>query len=285
VINDSRDILIAGGDGLIGAALTARLTASGHRVWATTRRPDEVGAMRPYHDLADAGEPVLPSADTLIITAANARLADCEADPKGSRLVNVDGTVALAARYTAQGAQVIFLSSDKVFDGTRPQRRREEAVCPATAYGAQKAAAEGSLRDLPGTAIIRLSKVLSPEAALLNSWHDDLAGGQKITPFDDLYLAPVTTTMVAEMIGNIVADRAAGIFHCTGAEDRSYSDLARTLAHRGGFDPVLIRPVAAPATAMPVGGLSRYTTLDMSLEAERWGIRQPAFEDIVAELS
>ena len=279
----SRGILVAGGDSMIGAALAARFTGAGHRVRATTRRPAQVSEDTPLLDLSTSLPP-LPEADVVIIAAAVARLGDCESDPAGSRRINVEGTLALALRESAQGAQVIFLSSDKVFDGAVARRRRDDATCPATAYGEQKAMAEAQLLALSDVAVVRLSKVLSADAALLLGWRRDLAEAKTITPFEDLYLAPVTTNMVAGLLEKIVAERASGIFQCSGAEDRSYVDLAQTLASRHGFDAALIEPVSAPAETMPRNGLSRHTSLDMSTETARWGISAPGFDAVVADL-
>jgi dTDP-4-dehydrorhamnose reductase len=279
-----QSILIVGGDGMIGGAVAARFIETGHRTWATTRRLAQATAETPFLDLSMEQLAPLPPADVVIIAAAVARLGDCEADPQGSRRVNVDGTLALAKSYLERGSHVIFLSSDKVFDGTRPHRLRGEPTCPATTYGEQKAFTEAALGKLPGTAIVRLSKVLSPNTALLRGWQKTLAAGRVISPFEDLFLAPVTTNMVADLLERVVAERAEGIFHCTGAEDRSYVELARALAGHHGLDGKLIVPVTAPDENMPRGGLSRHTSLEMALEEARWGISAPCFDAVVADL-
>lgn len=278
-----RNILVVGGDGMIGGAVAARFIETGHRVWATTRRSTKVSENTPLLDLAKPLPP-LPEAEIVIIAAAVARLGDCEADPEGSRRINVDGTLMLASAYLEQGAHVIFLSSDKVFDGTVPRRRRDDPTCPATTYGEQKAFAEAQLRALPDTTVVRLSKVLSADATLLRDWRQDLAEDKPIMPFEDLFLAPVTTNMVADLLERIVVERAEGIFQCSGAEDRSYVELAHALAGHYGLDSKLIEPVSAPAEMMPRGGLSRHTSLDMSVEQARWGISAPCFDAVVADL-
>lgn len=281
MIAKSRVLIV--GEGLVGNALAGRLAREGAQVIQTSRRADSPDTMirldlAKVNDWPDAW-PDLPNVDAAILCAAMARLGDCEADPAYSRLVNVTGTVALAERLAGQGAHVIFLSTDKVYDGTAPMRRRIEPVCPDSEYGRQKALAEEGVLDAGDlTAVLRLSKVLAPDMALLTDWYRRFKDGLPITPFDNLYLAPVDTDLVAALIVGIITQRRAGIFHCTGAEDRTYVDLARHLARLWQADMALIEPTSSPA---PAAHRSRHTTLDMNLESVLFGTEQPSFEDIV----
>lgn len=245
---------------MIGAALSDCFTARDWRVRATTRRLDRVDASHPYLDLADPGQD-MPEAELVILAAAVARIGECEADPANTHRINVDGTLAVARHMAGQGSHVLLLSSDKVFDGAIPLRGRHDEVCPACAYGRQKAAAEaGTLALGERGAVLRLSKVLGPGLALLTGWAEDLELGKTITPFDDLYLAPVTVDGVARIAAHIADEGAAGIFHCTGAEDRSYVDLAYILAEKLGCDPALIRPASCAAANISAAARPRYTS-------------------------
>ena len=170
-------------------------------------------------------------------------------------------------------------SSDKVFDGARPLRDRWDDLCPACAYGRQKATAEAGVLALGDQgAVLRLSKVLEPDLDLLTGWAADLAAAKPITPFDDLYLAPVPVDLVGQIAAHIADERARGVFHCTGAGDRSYGDLAHILADSMGSDRALIQPTSCGVASMPAAARPRHTTLEMSVEQFRWGLTAPAFE-------
>ena len=276
--------MIVGGDSMIGAALSEYFTARGWRVQATTRRPERPDARHPYLDLAAPG-PDLPAADFVILAGAVARIGDCEAEPGATRRINVDGTLAVARQMAGQGGHILLLSSDKVFDGAIPLRGRRDDPCPACVYGKQKADAEAGVLALGDHgAVLRLSKVLEPGLALLTGWARDLAAEKPITPFDDLYLAPVTVDLVAHIAAHIAHERAAGIYHCTGAEDHSYVDLAHILAANMGRDPALIQPASCAAADMPAAARPRYTTLEMAVEQARWGLTAPAFEATAVEI-
>ncbi|MDP6709255.1 MAG: sugar nucleotide-binding protein, partial [Alphaproteobacteria bacterium] len=238
-------VLVVGGDSRIGRALVAHLEGLGIEVRATTRRREAPDERRPYLDLADptASLDALPAAEAVVLTAAIARLGACEDDPFGSARVNVEGTIRVAEAMAARGAQVLLLSTDKVFDGSRPLRHREDGVSPLTEYGRQKALAEAGIRGLgPRGAILRLSKVLAPEDPLVGEWVTALAAGQPITPFTDMYLAPVPLDLVCRMVARLLAAGEPGIFHLSGGEDRSYADFAARLGERLGAPSGLVRP-------------------------------------------
>lgn len=263
---------------MIGAALADHFTRLGWRVQVTTRRRDYVDPSHFYLNLADP-ETELPPADFVILAAAAARIGDCETDPVATRRINVDGALAVARQMAGQGSHVLFLSSDKVFDGTLPQRNRHDALSPACAYGRQKADAEAGILALGEQgAILRLSKVLTPEQALLTGWAEKLAAGEPIAPFHDLYLAPVPVDLAAVVAAHIGEERAAGIYHCTGAEDRTYVDLARILAESMDRSSTLVQATSCQSVNMAAAARPRHTTLEMAVERTRWGLTAPTFE-------
>lgn len=275
-------VLIVGGDSFVGGELARRLSAAGWRVWRTSRRTAAVPDVVRF-DLAGT-PPELPKVDGAVICAARARLGDCDADPAGSRRINVDGAARIAAALAQRGAYPLFLSTDKVFDGLVPQRRRDDATCPRTEYGRQKADAEKAVRAAGG-AVLRLCKVVSPELPLIAGWLRALREGRPITPFTDMCLAPVPLAHACALIERLLAARADGVFHCTGAEDRSYAALARALAAEVGADPGLIQAVPCDPAAHPPAARPPHSTLEMGLEQARFGLGQPGFDEVARELA
>jgi dTDP-4-dehydrorhamnose reductase len=282
ISNSARTALVVGGDSFIGEALVRRLRAANWRVWSTTRRQASApGVIR----LDLGGElPELPQVDAAVICAARARLNDCAADPVGSRRVNVDGAARIVAALARQGAYPLFLSTDKVFDGLVPQRRREEATCPRTEYGRQKADAERAVRAVGGS-VLRLCKVVSPELPLIAEWRRSLLEGRPITPFTDMFVAPVPLAHVCRLIERLLTARMEGVFHCTGAEDRSYAALAEALAAALEADVGLIRAAPCDPEVHPLEARPPHSTLAMDLETARFGLAQPAFADVLRELA
>ena len=279
-----RRVLIVGGDSWIGRGVEAHFRAAGIESVATTRRP---GAGRPFLDLAtfDPESDSLHDVDAAILAAAVARLGDCAADPHTSARANMAGTLRLARHLAARGAHVVLLSTDKVFDGRLPRRLREAGVCPRTEYGRQKALAEAGVRALGATgAVLRLSKVLDPDNALIAGWIERLARAAAVEAFHDMYLAPVSRDLVARLLEGIVRARGAGIYQASGAGDVSYADLALRIAGRLGADADLVHLLAADPRAHPAEARPPHSTLDMSREAGEFGLLPPSVDETVEGL-
>jgi dTDP-4-dehydrorhamnose reductase len=282
--------LLVGGDSEIGEATRSWMLAKGHSVAATTRRPERVSAQRPLLDLARPLEGFeLPEAtEAACILAGVPRLAACAADPQGSAFLNVTQTLALIGLLIERGIAVLFLSTNQIFDGTVPNMPADSPPAPISEYGRQKARVETALRaqmaEGAPVAILRLGKVVSPAISLVQDWVRDLARGKPIQAFDDMTLAPVPVDLVAAAIAALMQDQARGIFQLTGPRDITYADATRYLATRLEADPELVRPVSAVASGLPEGSTPRHTTLDSSALRERYDIRVPDANQVIAAL-
>jgi len=283
-------ILIVGGDSEIATAAAAHLRASGYTVAATTRRPERVAADRPFLDLSRPVEdwPIPDGIGAVCFCAAIARLNDCANDPQASALVNVTRTVALADRLLAHGIPILFLSTDKVFDGTRARVPAATPPCPVSEYGRQKAAAEAALsermREGAPVTVLRLAKIVSPGMALLRQWIVRLTDGESIRAFNDMMMAPTPVVLAAAAIERLLAGPNSGIFQLSGPRDVAYSHVALHLARRLGADPALVDPVSAYSAGLPPGSTAQHTTLDSSALRERFGIAVPDAWAVIDEL-
>jgi dTDP-4-dehydrorhamnose reductase len=283
-------ILIVGGDSEIAGAMAAHLRACGHEVLATTRRPDRVAPNRPLLDLATPVDdwPIPPGIDAACLCAAIARLNDCARDPVGSAQVNVTGITTLADKLLSRDIPVLFLSTDKVFDGSRAHVPADAAACPVSEYGKQKAAAEAGLlahmRKGEPAAILRLAKIVSPGMELLRQWITNLSAGKPIRAFHDMQMAPTPVALVAAAIEQLLTEPLPGIVQLTGPRDIAYSEIALYLAEKLGADPVLVEKVSAYSAGLPAGSTAPHTTLDSSALRERFGIVAPDAVAVIDDL-
>ena len=274
-------LLLVGGDSEIGAATASHMRELGLPAVATTRRRERIAADRPFLDLAlplDGWEPP-PGTRAACIFAAVARLQDCASDPAGSAHVNTAQALALTDRLHARDIPVLFLSTDKVFDGTRPLVPADAPPCPASEYGRQKARTEAALLRQAAAgapiAILRLSKIVSPGMPLLRQWVVALASGAAVRAFSDLVMAPVPVRLAATAITNLLANPARGVFQLSGPSDVSYAEVGAYLARKIGAAPELVTPVSAYSAGMPPGATPRHTTLDSTAICERLGAVVP----------
>ena len=259
-----------------------RLRERGEPVAATTRRPDRVAPDRPFLDLsrplADWTAP--PGTRGACIFAAVARLAACENDPAGSAHINVTQTAVLIERLIAHGVAVVFASTDKVFDGTRPQMPADAPVAPNCEYGRQKAAVEALLRAHiergADVAILRLSKVVAPGLGAVRRLDRGVArraSGPRVHR-PDVRAGP---DRAGGRRGRGAARRAARAASSSSA-DRATSATATAahfLARRLGADEALIEEMSARDGGQPPGAAAPFTSLDSSALRARYGIVVP----------
>lgn len=239
-------VLVVGGDGLIGRALTPVLRDAGHDVQATSyRTPLPEGAL--HLDLGDLGSlPSTASFDHVVLAAAIVTRAACEADPARAHVINVEAPVALARSALAQGGHVVFLSTSIVLGGDAPYLDVDAEYAPFDAYSRQKAEAEQRLRALPGAseglAILRLTKVLDASYGVIADWAQAMGRGAEITPFSDLVTAPTTVPHVTSRVAGLISGGETGIHHVSGIE-HSYAEVARRLGAALQWPEELICPV------------------------------------------
>jgi dTDP-4-dehydrorhamnose reductase len=258
-------VLVIGADGQIGQELAAGLPRHGLLALGTTRHRDRIGPGRVFLDLeSDVGTwPCPDNIAAAVLAAAVTGLDACERDPEATARVNVAANLALAEHLSGRGIHVIFLSSNQVFDGTRPHRKAGEATSPRTVYGRQKAEVEGHLLARDGRAsVLRLTKVVTPGLPLLNGWTRALRSGSPIRPFRDVVIAPLPVGFVVEAVARIVWQRVSGIVQASGPVDVPYTEVASHIARRLGADPRLVQPMDSADAGLPAIFAPRHTTLD-----------------------
>ena len=258
--------LIIGADGSIGGALALALGRRGHGVVTTTRRTEAARHGSIFLDLARP-LPDLPEVDVAIICAAMARLDECRRDGELAQRVNVTAPLELGRSLVRAGARVILLSTAAVFDGNEAHVEESAKPRPRSAYGQLKAEAEARLLDLGSlVSVLRLTKVLTPNAGVLSQWIAQLGDGKTVRALSDRRLSPLTVAHAVDAITALIENGVGGIYHASGAADISYADAARFVARGIGVASDRVEAVHAveenetelmPFTSLATGRLSR----------------------------
>ncbi|RJR34094.1 MAG: NAD-dependent epimerase/dehydratase family protein [Deltaproteobacteria bacterium] len=270
--------LIVGADSMIGQGLWSLLHCAGVRVAGTTRRPRPKEVPLVHLDLAkDLRNWRCPwPVAVAVICAGATRIDACQQDPEATALINVQGVITLIKCLVEEGVFVIYLSSNQVFDGSLPQRRPDEATCPITEYGRQKAEVERRLQDFGDqVAVMRLTKVLGPRPSLLTDWAQTLKEGRPIKAFADMGLAPIPLFCVVSALRLVADQRLPGILQISSQQDISYAEAAYYGAQVLGADRRLVQPVMASKSANYPYPVPTYSSLNSDRLRLALGITAP----------
>lgn len=288
-----KQLLIVGGDGVIGAALSEAIGRQAGGAVCTTRRRQRVSKDRPFLDLQDisnVNEFDVSSYRIAYICSGLSKYSDVDANAPASYDINVTNTLLLCSRLMAAGCSVVFLSTAAVFNGESPCPNEDSVASPSTRYGRQKLQVEQALLDLQHNfsaqvMIVRLTKVMTPDMPLLQGWRDALARGETISPFVDLKLSPVSLSFAVAGLLRIGALDRSGIFHLSGKSDVSYADIARELLPRWGYAPGSMSAISSQDSGVLLSYQPKFPSLGMTMTGRLAGIAPQSFEDCIAELT
>lgn len=208
---------------------------------------------RPELDLGDPTTiaPAIAAArpDVVVSAAAYTAVDRAESEEEAAFAVNAAGAGAVAAAAArALGVPVIHLSTDYVFDGTKPEPYVEsDPVAPLGVYGRSKLAGEQAvIAAAPDAVILRTAWVYSPFGANFVKTMLRLAQTRReLGVVDDQIGNPTSALDIADTVLAVAyrlysaPDEAPrGIFHMSGSGEGSWADLAEAVfaasAARGG---------------------------------------------------
>lgn len=222
-------LLVTGGTGYLGGELLRRApavgtwharTPTGGGDWVRLDVRDPAAVLREFERLRPA---------TVIHTAYR----------QDDRATTLDGAGAVAAAAAAVGARLVHVSSDVIFDGTKPGPYTEDdPPSPITDYGRAKADAERAVRAAhPGALVVRTSLLYGGREP---SRHERLAcdaaqGRGGMTFFEDELRSPVIVGELAAALLELAARDDEGILHVAGPDMVSRYEFAFLLAQAHGL--------------------------------------------------
>jgi len=124
-------------------------------------------------------------------------------------------------------------------------------------------------------AILRLAKVVAPGMELIRSWRKALLAAEPIRTFHDMQMAPTPIGIVVEVISNLMAESARGIFQLSGPFDVCYLQVGLYVAQQLGANRSLLEPVSARLLGLPLGSTPKHTTLDSEALRSRYSLAAP----------
>jgi dTDP-4-dehydrorhamnose reductase len=161
--------------------------------------------------------------------------------------VNVAGTLELVRQIAAASMQVIFLSSDYVFEGTTGNYSETSPALPTTEYGRQKAVVEAEIPNITENfLILRLSKIFGlakGDGTLLDDVAFNLLAGKKVRVARDQFFCPTYIGDVVTAMHAIQGRSLSGRLNLCSPEVWSRFGIATALGPGLGAAPDLIEPI------------------------------------------
>jgi dTDP-4-dehydrorhamnose reductase len=228
-------LLVFGAGGQVGRELVEIATLRGIPV---------VGVTRAEADVADAdavrARIALHRPAVIVNAAAHTAVDRAESEPEAAWRTNAVGAGALATASAEARAPLIQLSTDYVFDGTKPGAYTEnDPVAPLSAYGRSKAEGEAMVRRAhPHHLILRTAWAFGAHGNNFLKTILRLAGEQdELRVVADQVGSPTAAVDIAEAIlatvPKLVADPSlAGTYHFTGSGTTTWYGFACEIVAR-----------------------------------------------------
>jgi len=279
---DRQRVLVTGATGMLGADLIRSLS-NAHDCVALFRSKSGPKNCRwvqadllEYQTISAVLNSEAP--DVVIHSAAITNVDACERDQAATRALHVGATEELAAYCERRGAQLIYVSTDAVFNGRKIGPYLESDVtAPLNLYGVTKLEGEGRALAC-GRGLVLRTNIFGWRPVRHDSFGEWVLGalrsGAPLTMFTDVLFSPIATVLLARVIESCMDKDVAGLFHAGGSEAISKCEFAYRVAAAYGLPTAGIAPILV-ADKLLMAERPRNMALDSSLLAKRLGHAMP----------
>jgi dTDP-4-dehydrorhamnose reductase len=234
-------LLVTGAGGMLGREVAAEAERAGH---------DTIAADRKALDITDR-DAVLAALrgarpDVVINAAAFTAVDACETEHRTAFLVNGTAVGHLVAAIDEIGARLVHVSTDYVFDGSKPEPYVEDdPPNPASAYGASKLAGEQAAAELGDHAVVaRTAWVFGQHGANMVKTVLRVKDNVPVLRFvDDQRGSPTSAADLATMLVRLAEGGRGGLFHVTNQGAVSWYEFVREILRQTGDDPARVEAI------------------------------------------
>lgn len=241
MLSEQRTAMITGAGGLLGRSIRARLTNSG---WRVVAMPHAQLDITDEECVRSAVESIRP--EVLINCVATADVDRCEDEPAWAYAVNATGPRFLASACRKVGAEIVHVSTDYVFEGSKPgfYTQEDEPNSPSV-YGKSKLAGEHAVREeAERFYIVRTSWLFGAGGKNFGSRVIEYARrGGPLKGVVDQTSIPTYAPDLAGRIEEIIELRAHALYQITSTGPTTWFEFAREALDLAGLTEVQIEPV------------------------------------------
>ena len=252
-------LLITGSSGLLGLNLALEAMNS-HEVIGVDRSRLKSPPFRTISaDLLDEGavDRVLEEArpNWLIHCAALADLEACEENPEAARRLNTDLPSALAKACKTRDIQMIQISTDAVFDGTKSGVYTEaDEPMPVSVYSQTKLNAEDAVLSIDPTAIVARANFygwsMSGRRSLAEFFFNNLTNNKSMSGYTDVIFCPMHVTHFGQTLLAMLTRGLCGLYHAVGPQPMSKYQFGVEIARKFGLNDSDISPKSILASSL-----------------------------------
>jgi dTDP-4-dehydrorhamnose reductase len=265
-------VTVFGATGLLGKALLREWTED-----QVTGLSSKDADIRNPELVSSAVERTRP--EWIVLSAAYTDVDGCESNRDLAMDVNCRGAMNVARTAQRQGSNLLFLSSDYVFDGTKTTPyETNDPRAPRSVYGRSKAEAEVELiKLLPGCCIVRTSWLFGAGGKCFPDTILKLAATRPaLDVVNDQRGCPTYSDDLARTIVQLCRAGASGIVHATNRGECSWFDFAQQIVSDAGLKTE-VRPTTSDKFVRPAER-PKYSVLSYA-SLERYGITMPTWQD------
>ena len=230
--------------------------------------------------------------NVIVNCAAYTNVAKAEDDTYNAYSVNVCGSENLAYASKKNGAVLIHISTDYVFDGKKGTPYQvDDETNPINAYGKTKCDGDKLIVQQGGRYLIfRTSWLYSQYGKnFVKTIAGKCIGGESCTVVNDQFGCPTNANDLARFIYRIITENNAdnrylsksGIYHYCNSGEATWYDFARAIYDKIGDKVDKVQP-----TKTTNSGVERpmYSVMDTSLTSEIFNEEFKSWEDSLSEV-
>lgn len=243
-------VVVTGGRGLVGRALTEHCAAIGDEVLSYGHKDLDISDRDAVRQVILGNQP-----DVVINCAAWTNVDGCESDQERAFAANAAGPENLAAACKEAECIFITISTDYVFDGAKSGFYTQlDEPNPESVYAASKLEGERlSALAYGGSIIVRTGYVFGPGGInFLSTVVERIKKGERIKAISDAYGTPTYAKDLAVRLRELAEKNVAGIYHVVNSGPGvSFEEFSRKAIALLGNHDVVVEAVSADALNRP----------------------------------
>jgi len=183
--------------------------------------------------------------DLVVHTAGMTNVDQCEAFPELANKINYEAAKFVSDVCLKNNIDLIFISTDHLFDGSVPNVSENHVKNPLNCYGRTKSLGEDYiLLNNPNALIIRTNFYgwgTSYRQSFSDFVIDNLRKEKNIILFNDVFYTPILIETLVETVMELYYNNATGIFNVVGKSRVSKLEFGLALAKVFGLNLDLIK--------------------------------------------